>query len=100
MIENYGSIRFLVLFNSKTYNSIHDKIRYLISEKSGIISHNFARMRIDSYNSLPIGKTLSFHNVIIVIKSVVNKNKNNYYNNMFLKEGSCLCKDISNIQDF
>ena len=57
-------------------------------------------MRIDSYNSLPIGKTLSFHNVIIVIKSVVNKNKNNYYNNMFLKEGSCFCKDISNIQDF
>ena len=31
-----------------------DRINYLISEKSGIsdsITHNFARIRIDSYNS-------------------------------------------------
>ena len=52
-----------------------------IREKSGItdsINHNFARIRIDSYNSSPIEKTLTFH-VIILIKSVVNKNENNYY---------------------
>ena len=48
-----------------------------------ITNHNFAKIRIDSYNSLPIGKTLIFH-VIILIKSVVNKNKNNYYFNIFL----------------
>ena len=41
------------------------------------INHNFARIRIDSYNSLHIEKLLTFHNVIILIKSVVNKNKNN-----------------------
>ena len=29
------------------------------------INHNFARIRIDSYNSLPIEKILTFHNVII-----------------------------------
>ena len=28
-------------------------------------------------------KTLNFHNVIILIKSVVNKNKNDYYYNIF-----------------
>ena len=36
-----------------------DRIRYLISEKSCItdsINHSFARIRIDSYNSLPIKK--------------------------------------------
>ena len=48
-------------------------------EKSGvtdIINLNFAKIRIDSYDSLPIEKILTFHNVIILIKSVVNKNKN------------------------
>ena len=41
---------------------IHNRIRYLISKESGItdiINHNFARIRIDSYNSLPIEKTLN-----------------------------------------
>ena len=58
--------------------------------KSGItdsINHNFGKIRIDSYNSLPIEKILTFHNVIILIKSVVNKNKNKYYYNIFLEKG-------------
>ena len=48
-----------------------NKIRYLISEKSGItdsINQNFGKIRIDSYNSLPIEKMLTFHGVIILIK--------------------------------
>ena len=47
------------------YDEICDRIRYLISEKSGItdsMNHNFARIRIDSYNSTPIEKILTFHN--------------------------------------
>ena len=55
-------------------------IRLNIYEKSGItdsIYHNFARIRTDSYDSLPIEKMQTFH-VIVLIKSVVNKNKNNY----------------------
>ena len=70
---------------------ICDKIKYLISGKSGItdsINLNFGKIRIDSYNSLPIEKILTFHIVIILIKSVVNKNKNNYYYNIFLEEDS------------
>ena len=58
-------------------------------KKSGItysISHNFARIKIDSYNFLPIGKTLIFYNVMILIKSVVNKSKNNYYYNILLEK--------------
>ena len=51
------------------------------------INHNFARIRIDSYNSLPIEKILTFHNAITLIKSVVNKNENNYYYNIFLEKG-------------
>ena len=61
------------------YDEICDSIKYLISEKSGIadsINHNFARIRIDSYNFLPTEKIFIFHNIIILIQSVVKKNKN------------------------
>ena len=77
-IKTDNEIRYLVLFE---YNEIYDKIRYLISKKSGIkysISYNFPRIRNDSYNSLPIEKILTFHNVIILIKSIINENKNHY----------------------
>ena len=65
-------------------------------DKSGIasiISHNFARIKAHSYNSLPIEKLLTFH-VITLIKSVVNQNEHNYYYNIFLEKGSY--KDKSN----
>ena len=52
------------------------------------INHSFSRIRIDSYNSLPIEKILTFHNVIILIKSVVNENKYHYYCDIFLGKGS------------
>ena len=52
------------------------------------INHNFARIKIDSNDFLPIEKILTFHNVIIFITSVVNKNKNEYYCNIFLEKGS------------
>ena len=101
-IKIYDGIKYLILFNNHfPYDEICDKIKYLISEKSGItdsVNYNFARIRIDSYNSLPIEKILSFHNVIIVIKSVVNKNKNNYYCDIFLEKGSY--KDKSNKKYF
>ena len=42
-------------------------------------------MRYDSCSSFPIEKILIFHNVIIIIKSFVYKNKNDYYN-IFLEK--------------
>ena len=80
-IKIYDGTRYLVLFSPERYDPIYDRIRYLVSEKNDItysISHNFATIRIDSYNSLLIKKTLTFDNVIIFIKSFANKNKNNY----------------------
>ena len=72
-------------------DKICDKTKYLVREKSGIkdsINHNFGKIKIDSYNSLSIQKILTFHNVIILINSVVKKNKNEYYYNIFLEKGS------------
>ena len=75
----HNKIRYLVLFDQNYCDKICDKIKYFISKKSGItnsINHNFGRIRFDSYDSLPIEKILIFHNVIILIKSVVDKNNN------------------------
>ena len=91
-------VRYLGLLK---FNEVYERIKFLISEKSGItdsINYNFARIRIDSYNSLPIEKILTFDNVAILIKSVVNENKNHYYYNIFLEKGSN--KHKSNTQYF
>ena len=95
-----GKIKHLVLFDYGLLDKICDRIKYLISEKSGItdsINHNFRKIRIYSYNCLPIEKILTFHNVIIHIKSAANKNKNEYYYNMFLEKGSHKDKSIHDI---
>ena len=95
-----GKIKHLVLFDHELFDKICNKIKYLISKKRGIknsINHNFGRIRIDSYHFLPIKKILTFHNVIILIKSVVNKNNNDYYN-IFLQNGSY--KDKSDTRYF
>ena len=81
-IKIYDGIRDLVLFGYFLYDEIFNRIRYLISEKSGIkdsINYNHGIIKIYSYNSLPIEKILAFHNVIILVKTVVSENKNKYY---------------------
>ena len=86
-IKIYDEIIYLVSRDYERYNAIYDGIQYFINEKGGIINsikHNFAGIRIDWYNSLPTEKMLTCHNVIILKKSIVNKNKNDYYENIFL----------------
>ena len=59
LIKNHNKIRYLVLFGYSFCDRICDKIKYLIIEESSFtnsINHNFARIRIDSYDSLPIEK--------------------------------------------
>ena len=53
-----------------------------MSLKSGIayvFSQYYVKIKVDSYDSLPIRKRLTLHIVIILIKSVLNKDKNHYY---------------------
>ena len=94
LISLDDKIKHLILFDYGLLDKICDMIKYLISEKSGItksINHNFGKIKIYSYNSLPIKKILTFH-IIILIKSVFNKNENKYYYNIFLGKGSYKCK--------
>ena len=75
-------------------DSIYNKIKYVISLKSGItyiISHNYSKIRVDSHDTLPQEKVITFHNVVILSKSafsVFNKDKSNYYCNIFLEKAS------------
>ena len=90
-IRIYDGTRYLTLFSSEIYIAINDRIRYLISLKSGItyiFPHYFPKVKVDSYDSLLIEKILTLHNVIILIKPVLNKNKIYYYYKIFLEKCS------------
>ena len=95
-----------ILLNEKSYKNI---LVYDISYKSLIVakklriwfnkvsefmmefmffSYNYAKIKIDSYDSLPLEKTSTLHNVIILIKFVFNKYQTHYYYNIFLEKCS------------
>ena len=63
IIRVYDGTTYLVLFGGENNDSIHNRIRYLISVKSDItyiISHDNAKIKVDSYNSLPLEKHNDF----------------------------------------
>ena len=72
----YDETRYLVLFGGEKHDFIYNRFRYFKGVKSGItyvIFHNYAKIKVDSYDFLPLERTLTFHNVIILIKSIFNK---------------------------
>ena len=86
-IQIYDGTKYLVLHRPEKYDTIYDRVRYLTSLKSGItyiFSRYFSNIKIDSYNTLAIEKRLTLHNVIIHIKQVINKDKNDYQYKIFL----------------
>ena len=77
------------------FSNILLKVKILQVKRSGItktVNYNFGKIKIDSYNSLSIKKILIFHTVIMIIKSVINKNENKYYYNLFLEKRLYKCK--------
>ena len=60
-----GKFKLSILFDYGLFNQICDKFKYLKSQKNGFTN-----------------------SIIILNKSVVNKNENNYYYNIFFKKGS------------
>ena len=54
-IRVYNENRYLILFGDEKYDFIYNRIRYLIGVKSGItdvFSHNYAKIKSDSFASL------------------------------------------------
>ena len=70
-IRDYDGTEYVVLFDLKKYDTIYNTIRYLIGLKSSItyvVSHNYAKINIDSDDDLPLGESLTLLNVMILIK--------------------------------
>ena len=87
----YNGIRYLALLGDEKYDFIYNRIKHLIGLKNDstyVIYHNYAKIKVDSHNSLALEKTSTFHNMIILIKPVWNKDKNNYYYKILLEKGS------------
>ena len=79
-IRVYDGTRCLVLLEK--YDFSYNMIRSFITVKSSIayvIFDNQPKIKDDSY-------ILNFHNVIIHIKSIWNKDQNHYYYNIFLEK--------------
>ena len=90
-IRVYDGTKYLILFHFEKYNPIYDRIRYPISLAGGItyvFSYNYAKTKIDSDDDLPLEKTLTLHNVVILIKSVFNKDQNHYCYYIFVERCS------------
>ena len=65
-----------------------DDLRSIKSGITYINSHNYAKIEVNSYDSLPLEKAMTFDDVINLIKSVFNKDKSNFYYNIFLEKTS------------
>ena len=90
-IRDYDGTKYLVLFGLQKCSVIYGRIRYLIGLKSGItyvFPHNYAKNKFDSDDDMPLKETLTLHNVIILIKSVFDKDQNHYCYNIFLEKCS------------
>ena len=62
-ITIYAGTRYLTLLGSENYDANYNRIRYLISLESSItyiFSHYFAKIKVDSYDSLTIEKKNDF----------------------------------------
>ena len=62
-IRVYDGTRYLVLFGGEKYDFLYNRIRYLIGVKIGItyvISHDYAKIKVDSFGSLPLEKNSLF----------------------------------------
>ena len=87
-IKIYDETRYLLSFGPK--NMIQFMIELDILQVKEVVLHIVLIIILQEselIQVIPIEKTLTFHNVIVLIKSVFNKNENNYYYNIFLEKG-------------
>ena len=66
-------------------------LHILLPKRSSLIyvfSHNYKKVKIDSYHSLSLEKTLTLHNDIKLIKSVLNEDQNHHCYNISIERFS------------
>ena len=82
-------MEFLVLFGHE--KMIPFTVGWDILSVKKVVLHMFfliimQKIKIGLYDSLPPQKRLTLHNVIILIKSVFNKDQNQFYYNIILEK--------------
>ena len=91
LLRSFDGTRYLTFFDTEVYDAIYNRIGYLISLESSI-TYVFLtilrKLKLIAMILLPIEKILTLYNVIILIKSVINKSKNHYYYKIFLEKCS------------
>ena len=71
-IRVYDGTRHLVLFGIEKYDFVYNRIRYLIGANGDTmytISHNHGKIKAESYDSLPLKTSMTFHNYVILTLS-------------------------------
>ena len=77
--------RYLVLFGSEKYDGIYNRIKYFMDLESNVTCFFLTITRKSKQiliKSLPIEKRLILHNVLILIKCILNKYQNHYCYNI------------------
>ena len=81
--------KYLVFFVPEKYDAIFNRIRCLISVKSStsyVVTCNYGKTKIYPNDDFSLEKTLTFHDAVILIKSLFNKSQNQYYCHVFLEK--------------
>ena len=91
-VRDYDRTKYLVLFIPKNNNAIFDRIRYFIpSYVTYVDTSDYVKIKIDSDDALRLEIhffSLTMHNLVILIKSVFNKQLNQYYCKTFSRKCS------------
>ena len=64
----YNTTRYLLSFGDENYDFIYNRIRYLERVKIGItyvFSHNYAKIKFDSYDFMPLEKRIKITTAVI-----------------------------------
>ena len=73
-IRVYDGIRYLVFLALENIALFTIELDILLAKKvvlHMLFSHNYAKIKVDSYYSLPLEKPLALRNVIILIKPIL-----------------------------
>ena len=82
----YNESWYLILFGPGNSDALCIRIRYI--SITYVTCYKYARIKVDSYDPLPLDKMLTLHNIMILIKSVFNEDQKHLFFNMFFKKCS------------
>ena len=100
-IRVYNGTRYLELFGPQKYDAIYNRIRYLVNQNSGtthINCRNYARIKIDSYDSLSLEETLTLYNIII-LKCSYQLPKNNENKYLYISYKFCIMIELTFLKE-